>query len=731
MMTEKTNAPKIIGEYIMSSTIGHGSTGRVKLGIHQSTGLKVAIKIIPRIQLHSSIRITQAVERELAVLQLLHHPNLINLYQVLQDEQNIYFITEYVPGGELYYLLSERHDRRLSELEAKDIFSQIASALAWCHSRHICHRDLKPENILLDSDKKHIKIADFGMAIMQPTTKLLKTSCGSPHYASPEIVRGIPYYGPSADVWSAGVILYILLTGKLPFDDRHVGRLLAKIKTGRFRQLPDWVSSAAKDLIYRMLNIDPNKRINFNDVLNHPWLLSHPLPTTLNSTAVPTTVLSSLHTNTNSTLLKGSDFMCSSTPSSRMLSIHSFSFRCNPWHDEQLKSPLIKSPNELDGPTKETLKVLWRDLSHDQIVTALMEKSPNIQKLTFQLLQQRQERHLLMMERSMKLQQEQQNFKKYTICDTTHHRQLKRCSYDSTATATSSCETNNYYHHHHHHQQHHYDSNSPPTPFNLEEEGSSSNHSSSGSVYTNKSSIIMPSSSSSTTTSATLIDVLPQLQSNHNTHHNNNSKRAMLMMMMNDCCTVQPPLSIVQQLIKHHYSVPALIQSLSPKNPSLQHTTYLTTTSTRASSFEDGHTTSGNLLLTALFNNSTNTRDFEKTTTPTLSTLRYFKRCMLHHKSSLTNYFMSVSSSSSRLAKLISTFTTTSDRYFGKKKNKRRNTSSHNKELSIQYPAKTEYVAAGKLHYILSEHLKGDMSGCMYPDGKILWSGRIGKEKAQ
>ncbi|OAD05472.1 hypothetical protein MUCCIDRAFT_139510 [Mucor lusitanicus CBS 277.49] len=261
-MPPEDDGLSVIGEFIVSHTIGHGSTGQVKLGIHRETGIKVAIKIIPRKQLSTSLKITQAVERELAVLQLLNHPHLINLYQILQDFSNIYFITEYVPGGELYHVLSDKKEGRIPEVKARELFSQLASALAWCHARHICHRDLKPENILLSSDRKSIKIADFGMAVMQPTNRLLKTSCGSPHYASPEIVRGIPYYGPAADVWSAGVILYVLLTGKLPFDDHHVGKLLTKIKNGRFRPMPEWVSPSARDLVYRMLIVDPNKRIS-------------------------------------------------------------------------------------------------------------------------------------------------------------------------------------------------------------------------------------------------------------------------------------------------------------------------------------------------------------------------------------------------------------------------------------------------------------------------------------
>ncbi|KAI8637226.1 kinase-like domain-containing protein [Parasitella parasitica] len=336
-MSRKDDSLFAIGEFVISHTIGYGSTGQVKLGIHRKSGIKVAIKIIPRKQLSISLKITQAVERELAVLQLLNHPNLINLYQILQDSSNIYFITEYVPGGELYQVLLGNKRGCIPEIKVRELFSQIASALAWCHARHICHRDLKPENILLDSDQKSIKIADFGMAIMQPTNRLLQTSCGSPHYASPEIVRGIPYYGPAADVWSAGIILYVLLTGKLPFDDNHVGKLLAKIKTGRFRPIPEWVSESAKDLIYRMLIVDPNKRINFNDILLHPWMQSIHL---------------------------------ADTP----FTMHSFSFQDNnPWHDEKLKSPTLLQSNDLDGPTRETLKVLWRDLSHDQIISALQE----------------------------------------------------------------------------------------------------------------------------------------------------------------------------------------------------------------------------------------------------------------------------------------------------------------------------------------------------------------------
>lgn len=281
---------------------------------------------------------------------------MIDLHQVLQDEINVYFVTEYMPGGELYHILNSKGI--LPEDDARAIFGQIASALSWCHDRNICHRDLKPENILLDKDRKKIKIADFGMATMQSMDVLLKTSCGSPHYASPEIIMGIPYFGPAADVWSAGIILYTLLTGNLPFDDHHVGRLLKKIKTGRFKKIPSWVSPSAKDLIYKILVRDPNRRINFNDILSHPWMAPYV----------------SSHTSNH-------------------LSMRSLMpLQCNPWHDDQLKKPLILNSGGLNGPIRETLKVLWRNLTQDQIVAALMDAKPNLPKLTYYLLLQRQKR---------------------------------------------------------------------------------------------------------------------------------------------------------------------------------------------------------------------------------------------------------------------------------------------------------------------------------------------------
>ncbi|KAI8144591.1 kinase-like domain-containing protein [Fennellomyces sp. T-0311] len=343
-----------IGDYWLGRTIGRGASGRVKIGIHRHTGEQVAIKVISRSQLATSSTMARCVQRELAVLQLLHHPHLVDLRQVLQDSANVYFVMEYMEGGELFQVLSNRG--KLPEDEARQLFRQLTTALAWCHAHHICHRDLKPENILLDKDQKHIKIADFGMAAIQSPDTLLQTSCGSPHYASPEIVRGKHYYGPATDVWSCGVILYAMLTGHLPFDDDSVSRLLAKIKTGRYIPLPSTVSREARDLIKSMLVVDPCKRISLDAVLAHPWL-------------------------TNKSFL-GSDLRFPDA-----IPLHQKPH--DPLHDQDLRRPVISDAVDLDGRIWETLKVLWRDCSQEDLLAALTSEGTNVPKLTCRLLQQR------------------------------------------------------------------------------------------------------------------------------------------------------------------------------------------------------------------------------------------------------------------------------------------------------------------------------------------------------
>jgi BR serine/threonine kinase len=173
-----------VGPYRLEKTLGKGQTGLVKLGVHHKTGKKVAIKIVNREKLNESV--LMKVEREITIMKLIEHPNVLRLYDVYENKKYLYLILEHVSGGELFDYLVKKS--RLTIKEARKFFRQIISALDFCHSHLICHRDLKPENLLLD-DKLNIKIADFGMASLQVEGSMLETSCGSPHYACPEVIK--------------------------------------------------------------------------------------------------------------------------------------------------------------------------------------------------------------------------------------------------------------------------------------------------------------------------------------------------------------------------------------------------------------------------------------------------------------------------------------------------------------------------------------------------------------
>nr|XP_020763525.1 serine/threonine-protein kinase BRSK2 [Odocoileus virginianus texanus] len=191
--------------------------GLVKLGIHCVTCQKVAVKIVNREKLSESV--LMKVEREIAILKLIEHPHVLKLHDVYENKKYLYLVLEHVSGGELFDYLVKKG--RLTPKEARKFFRQIISALDFCHSHSICHRDLKPENLLLD-EKNNIRIADFGMASLQVGDSLLETSCGSPHYACPEVIRGEKYDGRKADVWSCGVILFALLVVRLPAPLEHI-----------------------------------------------------------------------------------------------------------------------------------------------------------------------------------------------------------------------------------------------------------------------------------------------------------------------------------------------------------------------------------------------------------------------------------------------------------------------------------------------------------------------------
>uniref|UniRef100_A0A8K9V6H5 Si:dkey-16p21.7 n=1 Tax=Oncorhynchus mykiss TaxID=8022 RepID=A0A8K9V6H5_ONCMY len=256
-----------VGPYRLEKTLGKGQTGLVKLGVHCITGQKVAIKIVNREKLSESV--LMKVEREIAILKLIEHPHVLKLHDVYENNKYLYLVLEHVSGGELFDYLVKKG--RLTPKEARKFFRQIISALDFCHSHSICHRDLKPENLLLD-EKNNIRIADFGMASLQVGDSLLETSCGSPHYACPEVIRGEKYDGRRADVWSCGVILFALLVGALPFDHDNLRQLLEKVKSGVFH-MPHFIPPDCQALLKGMIQVNPDKRLTLEAIQKHSWYL--------------------------------------------------------------------------------------------------------------------------------------------------------------------------------------------------------------------------------------------------------------------------------------------------------------------------------------------------------------------------------------------------------------------------------------------------------------------------
>ncbi|KAF8830642.1 hypothetical protein HHX47_DHR2001083 [Lentinula edodes] len=277
--------PKILGPWIIGECVGKGASGRVKIAKHRYTNQLAAVKILPRAPLDSSrnsIATQEAkskkhslgIEREITMMKLMNHPNILRIYDVYEGPKELFLVLEYVEGGELFDYLVNRG--RLPEPDAICFFKQIIYGLNYAHTFSIIHRDLKPENILISSlSPPKIKIVDWGMAAFAPPTLQLETSCGSPHYASPEIVNGFKYTGNATDIWSCGVILYALLTGRLPFDDKDVKLLLGKVKVGKY-DMPSYIDRSAQDLLSKMLVINVEERITIPEILAHPWLNTSP-----------------------------------------------------------------------------------------------------------------------------------------------------------------------------------------------------------------------------------------------------------------------------------------------------------------------------------------------------------------------------------------------------------------------------------------------------------------------
>jgi calcium/calmodulin-dependent protein kinase I len=244
----------------------------VKKGTHKKTGNIVAVKCIDRNGLPEEDE--ASLRQEVEIMRSLDHPNIVKLLDFYEEDKYFYVVLEYLPGGELFDRIVKK--TYYNEKEARDTVRLICEAIKYCHDKGIAHRDLKPENLLLTSemDDASIKVADFGFAIKDASRTSLTTQCGTPGYVAPEILRNEPY-GKAVDMWSIGVITYILLGGYPPFHDDNQKALFRKIKKGDFEFHEEYwgaVSQEAKDLISGLLNIDPAHRLTCDDVLHHAWV---------------------------------------------------------------------------------------------------------------------------------------------------------------------------------------------------------------------------------------------------------------------------------------------------------------------------------------------------------------------------------------------------------------------------------------------------------------------------
>jgi len=255
-----------IGKYKLIKTIGKGNFAKVKLAKHLLTGRDVAIKVINKKEM-STTNLSKLM-REVRIMKMLHHPHVVQLFEVIETRETLHLVMEYANGGEVFdYLVAHG---KMKENEARVKFRQIVSAVQYMHQKRIVHRDLKAENLLLDSEM-NIKIADFGFSNeFTPGTKL-DTFCGSPPYAAPELFQGKKYDGPEVDVWSLGVILYTLVSGSLPFDGQNLKELRERVLRGKYR-IPFYMSTDCENLLKRFLVLNPLKRGVLSNIMNERWM---------------------------------------------------------------------------------------------------------------------------------------------------------------------------------------------------------------------------------------------------------------------------------------------------------------------------------------------------------------------------------------------------------------------------------------------------------------------------
>uniref|UniRef100_A0A2P2ITU0 non-specific serine/threonine protein kinase n=1 Tax=Rhizophora mucronata TaxID=61149 RepID=A0A2P2ITU0_RHIMU len=261
--------PRILhGRYELGRMLGRGTFAKVYYARNLQTGKSVAMKVVGKEKV-IKVGMMEQVKREISVMKMVEHPNIVELHEVMASKTKIYFAMELVRGGELF---SKNTKARLREDIARVYFQQLISAIDFCHSRGVYHRDLKPENLLLDEDG-NLKVTDFGLSAFSEHLRqdgLLHTTCGTPAYVAPEVIGKKGYDGAKADLWSCGVILYVLLAGFLPFQDDNLLSMYRKIYRGDFK-CPPWFSHEARSLIIMLLDPNPSTRISIADVMDSSW----------------------------------------------------------------------------------------------------------------------------------------------------------------------------------------------------------------------------------------------------------------------------------------------------------------------------------------------------------------------------------------------------------------------------------------------------------------------------
>ncbi|XWS14874.1 hypothetical protein CRYUN_Cryun35bG0046500 [Craigia yunnanensis] len=266
-----------VGKYEIGRTVGEGTFAKVKFAQNTETGESVAMKVLDRSTIIKHKMVDQ-IKREISIMKLVRHPYVVRLHEVIASRTKIYIILEFITGGELYDKIV--HNGRLSEAEARRYFQQLIDGVEYCHSKGVYHRDLKPENLLLDS-LGNLKISDFGLsALPEQGVSLLRTTCGTPNYVAPEVLSHKGYDGAVADVWSSGVILYVLMAGYLPFDELDLTTLYSKIERAEF-SCPSWFPVGAKSLIQRILDPNPQTRITIEQIRSDEWFKKGYVPVRL------------------------------------------------------------------------------------------------------------------------------------------------------------------------------------------------------------------------------------------------------------------------------------------------------------------------------------------------------------------------------------------------------------------------------------------------------------------